>query len=116
MTPTSTLPIPVLPLLPSGDELFDAVMAGIEPDLLSGNREKTAHKILQATPSERMALAKRYQEAFALYDTQLVLALKNWTQRLHSAKRDMMHMIEAMTQSEETNDLNTLESQISAIS
>lgn len=116
MTPTSTLPVPVLPLLPSGDELFDAVMASIEPDLLSENREKTALKILNATPAERTAMAKRYQKAFETYDAQLVLALKEWNQRLHGARRDMMHMIESMTQSEETNELDALESQISSIS
>ncbi len=66
MTP-SPVP-PARPQIPTGQELFDALMGHIEPELTSEGVKKLAATYKNETPAEREARMRRYDAAIRQYD------------------------------------------------
>ena len=61
-TPIPTPPSP--PKIPTGRELFDSLMAHIEPELTSEGWKTLEEKYKNETPEERALRTKRYELAF----------------------------------------------------
>lgn len=54
--------------IPTGQELYDKIMAEIEPELTSEGKKTIAEKYKDETPEERAARMLRYRQAFDRYD------------------------------------------------
>ncbi len=58
----------VLALLPTGEQVHDALMGTIEPDLVSANLLMLKEKYKDETPEERKERIVRYKTAIQKYD------------------------------------------------
>jgi hypothetical protein len=61
-------PAPEPPRIPTGQELFDAIMGRIEPELTSTAAAQVAEKYKSETAEERKVRMQRYELAFERYD------------------------------------------------
>lgn len=68
MSPKSTSPFAPLP---SGEELYDTLMAQIEPELTREGLETLEEKYRDETPAQAAARSERYEKAFAAYEKKL---------------------------------------------
>ncbi len=59
---------PAHPSVPTGQELFDALMGHIEPELTSRNAGTLDRIYKDETPAQRQARMRRYDRALRLYD------------------------------------------------
>ena len=62
--PTPVLAPPPPPAIPTGRELYDALMAHIEPELTSAQAKTLAAKYKNETPENHALRMKRYELAF----------------------------------------------------
>lgn len=62
-------PPPVPPKIPTGRELYDAIMSHIEPDLMTENAKTLDVKYANEAPAEKERRLKRYDLAFERYET-----------------------------------------------
>lgn len=60
---------PAPPAIPTGQELFDALMGHIEPELVSSQTKTLEKTYKDETPAEHATRMKRYDLAFERYDT-----------------------------------------------
>jgi hypothetical protein len=67
--PTPIPPAPVPPKIPTGQELFDALMMHLEPELTSTKAKTLDEKYKNETPADHAARMKRYDLAFERYET-----------------------------------------------
>lgn len=65
-TPATTLPLP--PKIPTGQELFDAIMGHIEPELTTSGVLQLAMTYASETPEQKEARQKRYELAMERYE------------------------------------------------
>lgn len=63
-TPPATGTTPEPPAIPTGREIYDAIMAHIEPELTSEGCKKLAETYAHETPDEKIARMDRYALAF----------------------------------------------------
>lgn len=96
--------------LPSGQDVYDALMSEIEPELTSSQIPLLAQKYANESASEKSARVKRYDAAYAAY----AVAFKKWSEELNQLvirmKHDAMASAEADDRSHEAEDLSRLES------
>lgn len=55
--------------MPSGEEIYDSIMAEIEPELTTPQLPLLKEKYKDETAEQAKARAERYQKAFKLYDS-----------------------------------------------
>lgn len=67
--PASTSTHLTPPKIPTGQEIFDAIMGHIEPELTTQGLETLEQKYVNETQEERDARKKRYALAFERYET-----------------------------------------------
>lgn len=101
-------PPPVL----TGRELYDSIMGGIEPDLLSSNFPFAPDAFKGETPEQRAARAKRYNAAFQEYDRRFAKYQDDWNEQLRTYKRHAMEYIEQGAATKEGDQLASLESSL----
>ena len=98
--------------MPSGMQIYDALMAKIEPELLHANLESLDAKYKDETPADRSVRYKRYSKAFTAYKK----AFKQWTKELNKAvkvyKTALLKAVEVMAKSDQDAALQMLEAQI----
>ncbi len=100
-------------VLLDGTELYDAIMDEIEPDLLSGNLERTKQWLREALPEERAEMTARFTEAFKEYDARMGEFEKDWLKQFAAHKRTGMKSLEQKMQAGEDQDITALESKFS---
>jgi hypothetical protein len=115
-TKTSTDPTqkPLMPRVLSAEEIYDMLMAEIEPDLVSGVIEHLAEKYPNETPEEKAARAARYTQAFAEYDVRLQQYREEWDAKLARFKRLAIGYLEHKDRGSESARLQDLESSLAA--
>lgn len=101
-------PPPVL----TGKELYDSIMGGIEPELLSVNFPIAPDAFKSETPKQRTERAKRYQAAFEEYDRRFAKHHSDWNEQLRIYKRHAMEYIERGAAMKEDSHLASIESSI----
>lgn len=114
MTPTPTDDSGVTAAgLPRGEDIYDALMGRIEPDLLTTNIPHLDEKYAGETTEEKAARYKRYEAAYAAYDA----AFQQWIAELHvragGYRRDALRSAEQKDRQQEAAALSSLESQLS---
>lgn len=76
------------------DDLYDTIMMGIEPELVSENLEFIKDAAKNETADERKYRAARYATAFAEYDRQLSAHKKQWDRAFIQYKKQSMVALE----------------------
>lgn len=67
MTNVTVPAAPAVPKIPSGQEIYDAIMAYIEPDLTTAGSQQLKEKYKAETPEQFKARKKRYALAYDRY-------------------------------------------------
>lgn len=94
--------------MPSGDDVYDALMVDIEPELVSVNIPHLDDGYTDESPEQRKARYERYVQAFEAYDK----ALAAWTAELKTAvdrcRREVIKASEQESRKQEEVKLSEL--------
>jgi len=100
--------------VPTGTEVYDALMQTIEPELVTANIKHLDHNHKNESKEQRAARYKRYEKAYAQYDS----AFEKWLMQLSAAvgmfRRLALKTAEAKSRKAEGDAISTLESQLAA--
>jgi|CXWL01.1.fsa_nt_gi transketolase len=101
-------------VFPSGTEVYDSIMSGIDPELLSANIPTLDAAYADETEEEKKARYERYSVSFAKYDEEYA----KWESKLNSAVSDYrktaLQSAEAESRSADTDVLSQLEKDLEA--
>jgi len=102
------LPFPI----PSGTDVYDALIGEIEMDLVSVNLPLLEEKYQDESPEDRSERFKRYEAAFTKFDQ----AFAEWNRNLQRAVSDLrhvaLHTAEERNRTEEAQAITNLEAQL----
>lgn len=102
-------------IFPTGQEVYDALMNSIEPELLSANLDHLDDAYASETEDARRARYERYAAAFAQYDE----AFASWTEELNETvrtyRKTAFRSAEAESRTQEEETLSVLEQDIATI-
>lgn len=94
---------------PTGEEVYDSIMGGIEPELISVNIPHLDEQYANETEEEKSARYERYTQAFAKYDE----AYAKWEAELNTLVTNYRHealsSAEAQSKQEDAGALSQLE-------
>lgn len=115
---TFTAGTPVLrmdiPITQSAEEIYDAIMIGIEPELTSSQISTLEEKYKNETPEEKAARDERYAKASAEYDRQLAAFNATMKQKVRSMHREAMGDLEGVHRDNEAHVMSSIESSLLA--
>jgi hypothetical protein len=112
--PDPTLdPQAVIPAIPMGEEAYDRIMAGIEPELLSESLKTLKDKYKDETPQQAAERSERYTKAFLEFDKQFAAVKSDWQNAAESFEKDALRSIEKEDRDQEAADMSALEQTIS---
>lgn len=104
---------PLFPL-PTGDEIYDALMSKIDMELITVNIPTLDEKYKNESPADQVLRLKRYQTAYAEYDK----AYAAWIQTLQGAvqtyRRHALRSAEERDRAGETQAMTELDAAIAA--
>lgn len=103
----------VLPVIPSGREIYDSLMSTIEPELMTAQLPLLKDKYVAETAEQKKERGKRYKKAFAAYEVAYqtyVAALHQETAQFH---RNARRFVEETVRAHESDKLTGIESQLS---
>ncbi len=102
------------PNIPSGQEIYDSIMAVIEPELTSSQLPLLKEKYAGETLEQKKERGKRYKKAFAAYE----IAFRDYAAALHQEttqfQRNARRFVEEMVSAYESDRLSGIESMLSA--
>ncbi len=98
--------------IPSGDELYNLLMAKIEPELTTDQLPLLEARYKGETVDESKARAHRYEAAFTEYDKQLGDYMEGLKQKLRAHQRIAMSSAELGAKAEEQDALSAIEASI----
>lgn len=97
------------PVIPSGQEIYDSLMQGIEPELVSTNLPLLSETYKDETSEEVAARAERYDRAFAEYDRQLEAYFQHATEEVRIHYRTAKSSLERGDREQEAAELSQIE-------
>jgi hypothetical protein len=95
------------------EQLYDLIMADIEPDLLLANIPTLDQKYQGETPEEHAARMKRYEAAYKKFDAEFSKFMSEVNDKVKVSKRNTLKEAEEKARNQEENQLNSLESAFS---
>ncbi len=98
--------------LPDGDVLYDRIMSGIEPELMSKSVPTLKAKYAGETPEARKARGERYAKAYAEYDRQYAEYQTKRDSSVIRYKAQALKSLEADSKRGENAELADLEQQM----
>lgn len=99
--------------VPNGQELYDAIMSGIEPELTTAGLETLEEKYVNETEEEKAVRSAKYDAAFLEYDKRFQEYNDEWVARLRTYKRTAIASLEQESrETEDKNALDTIESSL----
>lgn len=101
------------PSIPTAEELYDTLMRGIEPDLMSAQIPGLKAKYANETPEMQEARMARYTKAYAAYDKALAAYLKELDKQVNAYRKEAFKSGEAKSKVQEAEQLNALEAAFS---
>ncbi|MDD5623293.1 MAG: hypothetical protein PHI23_01125 [Candidatus Peribacteraceae bacterium] len=107
---------PVLPVPPpskSGEEIYDAIMREIEPELVTDQLPLLKEKYKEETPEQKNERGARYQKAFEEYDRRYKLYLSAQHEKVRQFKKSALGFVEAHTNQDDAAKMQSLESSFS---
>jgi hypothetical protein len=103
------------PSVPTGQELYDALMSKIEPDLVTSSLPLLNQTYKDETPEQAAARSARYETAFIEYEKQLDAYLGHLEIQVHHYRQQALASAEHDERSQENIELSNIEKQISTI-
>lgn len=105
-----------LPPVPAAEEIYDMLMAKIEPDLVRNQIPLLGEKYKNETPEEKEQRSRRYTEAFAKFDAALKEYVEKYSEGIHRYKHQAIAYIESRSRQKEESDFDAaLEQKFSEI-
>src|SRR3989344_1364855 len=93
----------------NGTEVYDGLMANIEPELLSANIPHIDDAYVNESEQDRKVRYERYTAAFAKYDEAYALWEAQLNEAVTTYRRDALKSAEQESRSEDGNALAALE-------
>jgi hypothetical protein len=103
-----------LPVIRNGNDMYDAIMRGIEPELTSDQIPLLAEKCKSETDEQKKVRAERYTKAFAEYDIRAAAFFSEVTAQVGVLKRKAFASAEEKHRGEEQTKMQQLESLIAS--
>lgn len=101
------------PAIPTGQELYDSIMSGIEPELTTEGLKTLDAKYAHESEEEKKERAARYDAAFKEYDRQFQDYNDSWMKELRTYKRSAIASVEEQSRATEDKAvLDTIESSL----
>lgn len=101
-------------VLPSPEEIFDSVMAQIEPELTTAQYPQLEARYANETPEESKTRRERYERAFFAYDEKFRQYRREVEERSHAHQRAVLKSTEDRIRNAEDERLRTLEAQLAS--
>ncbi len=98
----------------SGQEIYDAIMAEIEPELVSANVPLLTKKYEGESPEEKKARGERYGRAYQEYEKRYKKFVEEQGSALIRFKSTALKSVEGHDRKFEENHLSNLEQQMSS--
>lgn len=106
----------ILAVMPTGAEVHDAIMAGIEADLTTRNLPALNAKYAGEAPEQRKARTERYKVALKKYDKAYAEWVNTVRGKVDSYKRTVLSQAKASSSAKDEGEISRLESEISGLS
>ncbi len=106
--------LPQLPQFPSGQEVYDAIMGQIEPELTSRQLPTLQQKYATETAEESQERQARYDKAFAEYGKRYSAFSEQLAGQVHSFQRIAISAAEMSTKADEEDGLAAIASSIAS--
>jgi hypothetical protein len=104
------LPPPVI----GGDELYDRIMAPIDPELVTASLPTLAATYAAETPEQAAARAERYRVAFEEYERQFKAYGAEWMSQFTQYQHQALASLEHADRTKEEQRLDDVLNQISS--
>jgi hypothetical protein len=98
-----------------GQEIYDELMAQIEPELMMESLPTLNEKYANETPQQAAERSERYDAAFAAYDLRYAAYMADLQMAIHGLKKDVRQSMEDNGRIDDLSALASLESTISAL-
>ncbi len=108
-------PIPADQMPPSGQQIYDAIMAQIEAELTSEAYPTLAEKYKDETPEDHEVRMARYEKAFAEYDNRYAGFMAQVTEEARSTQRAARVASEEMGKEEDQSAEQDILSKIESV-
>lgn len=105
----------IVRLMPSGRQVYDALMAGIEPELVSANLPLLTEQYQSETPEANAARMERYKQAFAKYDQVYAKWLSGVQAAVLAKRADAFQKAEIKSEEADKQFLEELEQQFTPV-
>lgn len=104
--------IPQAPVVPSGRDIYDAIMKNIEPELLSSELPLLKQKYGDEAGDVKAKRMARYAKAFAKYDEAYETYMTHLRQQVREYRHASFKWVEEETNGKENAVMNQLEQQM----
>lgn len=98
--------------IPDGEEVYDKLMAAIEPELTTKQVAGLKVKYAGETPEQKEARRARYAKAFAEYERQFSQYVSQRNGALVRAKAEALKSLEDQEKVQDNHDMASLEAQM----
>lgn len=102
------------PMIPGGEAFYDALMAVIEPELMTAQLPIVESLYAADTPEERVVRKARYDAAFEEFSRRSAEEIARLEQDVHTYCKNGLKEIERANRQEESVEMSALESTILA--
>jgi esterase/lipase len=92
------------------EQLYDLIMADIEPDLLLANIPTLDKKYEGESAEEHGARMKRYEAAYKKFDAEFAKFMSEVNTKVKTSKRNALKEAEEQAKSQEESQMNSIES------
>ena len=112
MTPFTVM-LPTPPTVPSGEEMYDAIMGPIEPELTSKMLPTLKKKYAEETPAQSQERQERYKRAYAEYEVKMKEYMANAQSQITHYERQTLELRETVSSYDDAGTLQTISSAMS---
>lgn len=112
---TTITPIVLPPLPASGQQIYDQIMGGIEPDLTTAMRGTLDEKYKGETPEQNKERLARYNAALVKYDKQYAAYVAQMKGSVRTFEHNARESIEKNARSGEQSMMDTMISSINSL-
>lgn len=107
--PQPSAGFPPLPPLKSGAEIYDGIMAAIEPELTTAQVALLEEKYKDETPEQKKARSERYAKAMEEYIKRYVEFLHDQESQVRAFATRVLHFFEAKAAEADQEHVRSLE-------
>lgn len=103
-----------IPVFPSGEEIYDAIMSAIEPELTTAQLPLLKQKYAGETREQSVTRKARYQAAFDEYAKRYAVFSNTLTATVHDFQKLAISTAESSVKQREQGQLQSLEQSMDA--